>query len=72
MIYCSYQKVPREKGLKMKRYDINIKNTYRIDECEELHMVEDIMMELVEQLIGQGMSDTDVQDAMKFAMENIF
>lgn len=56
----------------MKRYDINIKNTYRIDECEELHMVEDIMMELVEQLVGQGMSDTDVRDAMKFAMENIF
>ena len=72
MIYYIYQIVPREEGIKMKRITININRDQLINDYEELHMVEDLMMDLVDQLIGQGMSDTDVEDAMKFAMGNIF
>ena len=56
----------------MKRITININRDQLINDYEELHMVEDLMMDLVDQLIGQGMSDVDVEDAMKFAMGNIF
>ena len=72
MIYWTYQIVPREEGIKMKRITININRDQLINDYEELHMVEDLMMDLVDQLMGQGMSDTDVEDAMKFALGNIF
>lgn len=56
----------------MKRISININRDELINDWDEYHVVESVMMELVDQFIGQGMSDTDIQDAMKFAMENIF
>lgn len=72
MIYYTYQPVPREEGFKMKRYNINIKNTYRIDEHEEIHMIEDILSSVFNELIDQGLDPETFKDGLDVTKEMIF
>lgn len=64
--------VPREEGFKMKRYDINIRNTYRINEHEEIHMIEDILSSVFNELIDQGLDPETFEDGLVITKEMIF
>lgn len=64
--------VPREEGFKMKRYNINIKNTYRINEHEELHMVMDILSDVFNELIDQGLDPMTFKDGLDITKEMLF
>ena len=56
----------------MKSYNINIKNTYRIDEYEELHMIEDILDSVFNELIDQGLDPETFKDGLDFTKQMIF
>lgn len=56
----------------MKRYNINIKNTYRIDEHEEIHMIEDILTSVFNELIDQGLDPETFEDGLIITKEMIF
>ena len=56
----------------MKSYNINIKNTYRIDEYEELHMIEDILDSVFNELIDQGLDPMTFKDGLDFTKQMIF
>ena len=56
----------------MKRYHINIRNTYRIDEHEEIHMVEDILSSMFNELIDQGLDPETFEDGLIITKEKIF
>ena len=56
----------------MKRYNINIRNTYRIDEHEEIHMIEDILSDVFNELIDQGLDPETFKDGLDVTKEMIF
>lgn len=56
----------------MKRYHINIRNTYRIDEHEEIHMIEDILSSVFNELIDQGLDPMTFKDGLDITKEMIF
>ena len=56
----------------MKRYHINIRNTYRIDEHEEIHMIEDIISSVFNELIDQGLDPETFRDGLDITKEMIF
>lgn len=56
----------------MQRYSINIKNTYRIDEHEEIHMIEDILTSVFNELIDQGLDPMTFDDGLVITRERIF
>lgn len=56
----------------MKRYHINIRNTYRIDEHEEIHMIEDILSSVFNELIDQGLDPETFKDGLDITKEMIF
>lgn len=56
----------------MKRYHINIRNTYRIDEHEEIHMIEDILSSVFNELIDQGLDPETFKDGLDVTKEMIF
>lgn len=56
----------------MKRYNINIKNTYNINEYEELHMIEDILTDVFNELIDQGLDPMTFKDGLAITSEMLF
>lgn len=56
----------------MKSYHINIRNTYRIDESEELHMIMDILSSVFNELIDQGLDPETFKDGLDVTKEMIF
>ena len=56
----------------MKRYNINIKNTYNICEHEELHMIEDILTDVFNELIDQGLDPMTFKDGLDITSEMLF
>lgn len=56
----------------MKSYHINIRNSYHIDECGELHMVEDILTDIFNELIDQGLDPETFEDGLIITKEMIF
>lgn len=56
----------------MQRYHINIRNTYRIDESEELHMIMDILGDVFNELIDQGLDPETFKDGLVITKEMIF
>lgn len=56
----------------MKRYNINIKNTYHICEHEEIHMIEDIISDVFNELIDQGLDPMTFKDGLDITKEMIF
>ena len=56
----------------MKRYNINIRNTYRINEDEEIHMVEDILSDVFNELVDQGLDPVSFEDGLVITKERIF
>lgn len=56
----------------MKRYNINIKNTYHICEHEEIHMIEDILSDVFNELIDQGLDPMTFKDGLDITNETIF
>lgn len=56
----------------MKRYHINIRDTYRIDDCEEIHMIEDILSSVFNELIDQGLDPETFKDGLDITKEMIF
>jgi len=56
----------------MQRYNINIKNTYHIDEHEEIHMIEDILSSVFNELIDQGLDPETFEDGLIITKEMIF
>lgn len=59
-------------GNKMKNYHINIRNTYHTDESDELHMVEDILTDVFNELIDQGLDPETFEDGLIITKEMIF
>lgn len=72
MIYYTYKIVPREEGFKMRTININIKDEFTIYGFDEYHMVEEIMMRMVDQLIDQGVSEETIREGIEFSLDNIF
>lgn len=56
----------------MKSYNINIKNTYCINEYEETHMIEDILSSVFNELIDQGLDPETFEDGLIITKEMIF
>lgn len=56
----------------MKSYHINIRNTYRVDESEELHMIMDILSDVFNELIDQGLDPESIKDGLDVTKEMIF
>lgn len=56
----------------MKRYHINIRSTYHIDELGELHMVEDILTDVFNELIDQGLDPETFEDGLDITKQMIF
>ena len=56
----------------MQRYNINIRNTYRIGEQEEIHMIEDILTSVFNELIDQGLDPETFEDGLVITREMIF
>ena len=56
----------------MKRYHINIRNTYRINEDEEIHMIEDILSSVFNELVDQGLDPETFKDGLDITKEMIF
>lgn len=56
----------------MKRYNINIRNTYRVNENEELHMIMDILGDVFNELIDQGLDPETFEDGLVITKEKIF
>lgn len=56
----------------MKSYHINIRNTYLIDELGELHMIEDILTDVFNELIDQGLDPVTFEDGLDITKQMIF
>ena len=56
----------------MKRYNINIRNTYSIDEHEELHMIMDILSDVFNELIDQGLDPMAFKDGIDITKQMLF
>ena len=56
----------------MKCYHINVRNTYRIEEYEELHMIEDILISVFNELVDQGLDPMTFKDGLDITKEMIF
>lgn len=56
----------------MKSYHINIRNTYHIDEVGELHMIEDILTDVFNELIDQGLDPETFEDGLDITKQMIF
>lgn len=56
----------------MKRYHINVKGTYRVGEDEELHMIMDILSDVFNELIDQGLDPMTFMDGLDVTKEMIF
>ena len=56
----------------MKKYNINIRNTYHIGEMDELHMIEDIITDVFDELIDQGLDPETFEDGLIITKEMIF
>lgn len=56
----------------MRTININIKDEFTIYGFDEYHMVEEIMMRMVDQLIDQGVSEETIKEGIEFSLDNIF
>lgn len=56
----------------MRTININIKDEFTIYGFDEYHMVEEIMMRMVDQLIDQGVSEETIREGIEFSLDNIF
>ena len=56
----------------MKSYNTNIRSTYHIDELGELHMVEDILTDVFNELIDQGLDPETFEDGLDITKQMIF
>ena len=56
----------------MKSYHINVRNTYRIDEHEEIHMIDDILSSVFNELVDQGLDPMNFEDGLVITKERIF
>lgn len=56
----------------MRTININIKDEFTIYGFDEYHMVEEIVMRMVDQLIDQGVSEETIREGIEFSLDNIF
>lgn len=56
----------------MKKYNINCKNTYLINEYEEIHMIDDIFYDVFDQLIDQGLDPKTIMDWIDITKTTFF
>lgn len=56
----------------MRTIVINIKNEFTVYSNDDYHVVEDIISDMIDQLINQGMDEVSIRDGIEFAMDNFF
>lgn len=56
----------------MKKYNVNFKNTYLINEYEEIHMIEDVFYDVFDQLIDQGLDPKTLMDGIDITKAMFF
>ena len=56
----------------MKKYNINYKKTYLINEYEEINMIEDIFYDVFDQLIDQGLDPETLKDGIDITKKMFF